>query len=274
MKTHGITEQTAPRTSTPRHPAVRWLTGGLVVVSCGLSVGCDDNVRVIPKGDWLPALEPLTAARVRLNNFSPTQVPGQPAVSAFHVADDSTFTMAGVALPFNIPITRQDPYSFYLHDMRSTGTTVDASGGRVVIRVAFESEGHELVGNCVENLFCICGDPRIDLDDARLDLEFRIGARDNRLVLSEVGARFVSSFGEAGPCRDNACAVACDLFAPNRENQARAAIERQATSFLESQRPTLETLLNAHLRSVIGPTTRIASALIGARGELVLVIPE
>lgn len=257
----------------PLNAALRCLVAGLLLAVYGLSVGCGTTTHVIPKEDWISALEPLTAATIRLNNYSSTPVPGQPPVSAFHVANDATFELPSPPLSrrFDIPIARQEPYSFYINDLRSTDITVDAIGGRALIRTSFEDEGQELIGNCVDNLICVCGDPRIDFDEARLDLAFRLRMQDARIVLWQPAARFTSTFGETGPCHNNLCAFACDLFAPDRENQARAAIERQATALITLQRPVVEDLVNTRVRSIVGPAAQINSVLIGGTGDLVVV---
>lgn len=269
-----IPESSSPASAPRRSPAARWLAIGLLTATSVLSAACGHTQRTIPKSEWLSALDPVTAGTVRLNNYSPTPVPGQPPVQLFHLANDSSFALPAPLVTFDIPIARQEPYTFYIQDMRSEAITTDAERGRALIRIAFEDDGAELVGNCVDNWSCICGDPRIDLDDSQLDLMFRLAARDNQLVLSQPGARFASGFSETGPCRENVCAAACDLFAPDRENQARAAIESRAQGLLVAQQAVIEAALNARLRSIIGAATPISSAMIQANGDLLLLIPD
>ena len=234
-----------------------------------------ENVRIIPEAEWIEALGPFSAAVVRVNNYSPTPMPGQPAVSAFHVADDSQISLAGgVSVPFDIPLIRQDPYSIYISDMNSTSIGIDAFSGAASVLVSFEEEGQEIIGNCVENAACVCGDPRIDLDGAELVLRLPVEAAGGRLVLTDISAEFRSTFDETGPCRDNLCAFLCDIIRPNRENRTREAIQNAAVAFFQMNRGLIEGLLNDRIME-LGVTRPITSAVISGRGDLILTLqPE
>jgi hypothetical protein len=230
------------------------------------------TLRVIPKSEWISALGPFSRATVRINNYSPTAIRGQPPASAFHLANSSRLGLPnGVSVPFNIPVIRQDPYSIYVNDLNSRGINIDARSGAAFVSIRFEDEGYEIIGNCVENLVCICGDPRIHLNDAELLTRLRIGVNAGSLVIREITSEFRSSFDESGPCRDNVCAFACDIFAPNRESRTRDAIQHAADRFFDSNRGLVESLLNARLRD-LGVTQPVTSALIGNRGELILTL--
>jgi len=251
-----------------------WRVGGAVAVGLalvGLAIsGCRENA--IPKSQWLGGLSSLFAgAAVRANNYSATPVDGQPPESRFHLADDSALTLpSGASIAFDIPVTRREPYSLYVNDLRSNGIGVDAGGGRVTVRVTFESAGPEIVGNCVDNVACICGDPRIELDGGALDISFGIAAARGALVLDRIGATFGSGFSETGPCHENVCAFLCDVIRPDRESNARTAIETAARRFVDNNRSLIEAQLNTHVRG-LGVTGRITYARVDRDGSLYLL---
>lgn len=225
----------------------------------------------LTEAQWTGGLAGLVAtASVRLNNFSPTPIAGAPPVRAFYLANDSSLTLGGVSLVFDIPTQRREPYTFYISDIRSSGAAMDVAAGRATLRISFESAGPELIGNCVENIACICGEPRVELDSGVLDLSFEVAARGGRLVLDDIRSNFSASYDEAGPCRDNACAFLCDIIRPDRASRAREAVERAATGFLNGNRGLVETALNAQVRR-LGVTGRITFAKIQRNGDLLIV---
>jgi hypothetical protein len=223
---------------------------------CIQRLGCNPDMRnptlhVIPKTDWISALGPFSEATVRINNYSPTAMPGQPPASAFHLANDSRIGLPnGTSGSFNIPAIRQSPYSIYINDLNSATIDIDAQRGWATISIFFEDEGHEVVGNCVGNIACICGDPQIDLDDAELLTSLRVGAEAGRLVIRETTADFRSTFDETGPCRENVCAFLCDSIRPDRESRTRESIQNAAVNFFNTNGALLETLLSARLREL------------------------
>lgn len=243
---------------------------GLALVGVAVS-GCRENT--IPESRWLGGLSTLFAgAALRANNYSATPVDGQPPESRFYLADDSTLTLpSGAAIRFDIPVTRRAPYSLYVNDLRSNGIGADAGGGRVTVRVTFESAGSEIIGNCVGfDVGCLCGHPRIELDGGALDISFGITAARGALVLHRIGAAFGSGFSETGPCHENLCAFLCDVIRPDRDSDARAAIETAARRFVENNRGIIEARLNAHVRG-LGITGPITYARVERDGSLYLL---
>lgn len=254
---------------------VALMTVGSLYLSACCSDGVRREVRTLPESEWIGMLNGLFAEiDLRLNNYTPNDHEFDPSDErAFYKPDDSFFRLEalGVNLVFDIPVQRQDPYSLYINDVNSVSFTPGTRGGKALITIDLEDEGYEVIGNCVNNAFCFCGDPRVHLNDMKLDVLLSFGARAGRLTITETLVEMSSTFEEEGPCHDNACAFACDLLAPERENQAKEQIEQQVAAYFMNNRVIVETLFNEHIRS-LGVTEDITSVLIGGSGDLVLTV--
>lgn len=252
---------------------------GLGLFALLISGCCENGIRTeaetLAKEDWIGALNSTFAGiSLRLNNYTPNDHEFSAAdVSAFYKPDDSYLRVDALDLDiaFDIPLQRQDPYSIYINDVNSTGFTPDACSRKGLITISFEDAGTEIIGNCVNNAFCDCGDPRVNLNDMKIDVWLTIGASGGRLTISDIAANLSSTFEETGPCVNNFCAFACDLFAADRESQMRDAIEAQVVQHFNSYRGIIEGLFNDHLES-LGISGEITSASIGADGELLLIV--
>lgn len=240
---------------------------------------CEDGVRTesqtLEKEEWIGALSAtFDGVSLRLNNYTPNDHEfSAEDVSAFYKPDDSYLRVDALDLDiaFDIPLQRQNPYSIYINDVNSTSFEPDARSRKGLITIFFEEGGTEIVGNCVDNIACICGDPRINLNDMKIEVWLSVGAAGGRLTISDIAAELSSTYEETGPCVDNVCAFACDLFAADRESQMREAIEEQVVNHFNSYRGIIEGLFNDHLES-LGVSGEITSASIGTEGELLLIV--
>lgn len=249
------------------------------LVSCLVSGCCENGVRTeaktLAKEEWIGALQTtFDGISLRLNNYTPNDHEfSSEDVSAFYKPDDSYLRVEPLDLDidFDIPLQRQDPYSIYINDVNSSSFEPDARSRRGLITIFFEENGTEIIGNCVDNVICICGDPKINLDEMKIEVWLNVDAAGGRLIISDIDATLSSTFEETGPCVDNACAFACDLFAADRESQMRDAIEAQVINHFNSYKAIIEGLFNDHLQT-LGITGEITSASIGAGGELLLIV--
>ncbi|SRR5690606_37019881 len=262
------------------HPGKRTF----VSVACGLFLlvlwGCCENgVRTeavtLEKAEWIGALRTtFDGISLRLNNYTPNDHEfSAENVSAFYKPDDSYLTVEalGLNIPFDIPLQRQEPYSIYINDVNSTGFEPDARMRKGLITILFEEDGTEVIGNCVENIACVCGDPRINLNQMKIEVWLTVGARAGRLTIADIDAKLSATYEETGPCVDNVCAFACDLFAADRESQMQDAVEAQVITHFNAYKGIIEGLFNNHLET-LGVTGEITSANIGSDGELLLIV--
>jgi hypothetical protein len=129
----------------------------------------------------------------------------------------------------------------------------------------------------IDNVICeTAGWMLIDFDEPVLTVSMRVEARDGQLVITRVSSSFESTFDEAGPCRDNFWALACNMAvsASDRENMAREAVENQATRLFTMNRGPIEARLNARLRE-LGVSRPITLVTIDSDGNMSLVLePE
>lgn len=247
---------------------------GLFFSAC-CTDGVRREVRTLPEEEWIGMLRGIfDNVTLRLNNYTPNDHEFDASDErAFYKPNDSFFRLDAldVELTFDIPVQRQDPYSLYINDISSTSFTPGTHAGKAVVTILLEDEGTEVIGNCVNNAFCFCGDPKVNLNDMQLDVMLSFGARSGRLVITETAVVMSSTFEEEGPCHDNACAFACDLLAPDRENQAREQIEQQVAAYFMTNRGIIEVLFNEHIQS-LGVTEPITSVLIAGSGDLILTV--
>lgn len=262
-----------------RNTYVRCSILALVIMGILLSGCCSDGmrreVRTLPEEEWVGMLNGLfSEIELRLNNYTPNDHEFDPTDErAFYKPNDSFFRLdaLGVELTFDIPVQRQEPYSLYINDVQSTSFTPGTHAGKALVTILLEDAGYEVIGNCVNNVACICGDPRVHLNDMQLDVLLSFGARGGRLIISDAAAELSSTFEEEGPCHDNACAFLCDVIAPDRESQARDQIEQQVAAYFMNNRVIVETLFNQHIQS-LGVTDPITSVNIAANGNLLLTV--
>lgn len=251
----------------------------LMFFSMLLSACCTDGVRrevrTLPEEEWIGMLSSMfDDITLRLNNYTPNDHEFEESdEKAFYKPNDSFFRLDAldVSLTFDIPVQRSDPYSLYINDINSTSFTPGTRGGSALVTIILEDDGYEVIGNCVNNVACICGDPKVHLNDMRLDVLLSFGARAGRLIITETNVEMTSTFEEEGPCHDNVCAFACDMIAPDRESQAREQIELQVAQYFMNNRVIVETLFNEHIRN-LGVTEDITSVTISGRGDLLLTV--
>src|SRR5690606_33634774 len=163
------------------------------------------------------------------------------------------------------------PYSIYINDVNSTGFAPDARMRNGLITLLFEEYGTEVVGNRVGNIACVCGDARRTLTQTKTGGCITVAARAGRLTIAHIDAKLSATDEETGPCVDNVCAFACDLFAADRESQMQDAVEAQVITHFNAYKGIIEGLFNNHLET-LGVTGEITSANIGSNGELLLIV--
>jgi len=208
----------------------------VMIVSCAFPL-CEKKetnfvTHNFSKQQWLGGLNDIfNGMKLHLNNFTPTKhqyeqddnyAYGSPTSSSLDVP-----AVSSVPFVFDSPVTRQDPYSVYINDVNFSGFTTDAYN---YITVAFESDGTEIMGDCVNNLICVCGSPRLDLTNttALIPLTFAPGS-GGAVNIAAGDVAFTANIAESGPCVNNACAFLCDIFEPN----SKATCKQQLKNLLK-----------------------------------------
>lgn len=252
----------------------------MIIFSALMAYGCCEDgtrteVETLEKAEWVGYLNTVfDGVTLRLNNYTQTRNEySEDAVDAFFKPDDSylSIPLLDMDVSLDIPIYRQEPYSFYITNVESASFTPDARRGKALITILFEDQGRKLWGNCIDNAACIAGDVEIELNDMQLDVWLGVGARGGRLIISDIEAEITSTFEETGPCVDNFFAFLCDWLAPDRENLIKESIETQIVSHFNSYRPIIEVLLNDYIQST-GVTGEITNATIANNGNLILTV--
>ena len=247
----------------------------LLLIVCN---ACDDpctrnQYHDFPKSEWIGMLNDLfRSASIRLNNYTPIDHQYYADDErAFLKPNDSYLSLGslGTRLNFGIPLQRSNPYSLYVNNINSTRFAMDTRNRDALISISFESAGREVIGNCVNNFFCFCGDPQVDLNNMEVELQFSLIPRDGRLSIENIRADMSADYSETGPCVNNACAFACDLFAPDRENKARESLRNALVRYFNDNRALVEVVLNRYVQG-LGVRGEITAVAIGPTGNLVI----
>ena len=232
-----------------------------------------------PKQQWIGGLSYIfNGMKLHLNNFTSTKHQyEQDDTYAFDNPKSSSLaipSLSSVPWAFDSPVTRQDPYSIYINDVNSSGFSTDAYNGEAYISVAFESDGTEIIGDCVNNIACICGSPRLDLSNttAIIPLTFSPNS-EGTISIGSGDVSFNASIAESGPCVNNACAFLCEIFEPNRKSDMQTAIEKFIEDFVDQNSRLISSPLAQYLKT-LGVSGPIVSILIQANGDLKIVDKE
>lgn len=227
------------------------------------------------KKQWVGGLMGLVSSlKVHLNNYTPTKHQyNQDDNFAYENSKSSSYTLNNVTNTFDIGVTRQDPYSVYINDVNSARIQGDAHDGLAFLNISFESDGTEIIGDCVNNAACICGAPKMDLKDILTTVPLAFGISDGAVTIEAQDVSFTASVTETGPCVNNACAFLCDLLAPNKNTQMQNAIGDSMEVFLNSKSSLLAIPFNQYLKQ-LGVSGPIVSFIIAANGDLKVVDKE
>ncbi len=231
------------------------------------------------KQQWIGGLNDIfNGMKLHLNNFTSTKHQyEQDDNYAYENPKSSSLaipSLTSVPWQFDSPVTRQDPYSVYINDVNSSGFATDAYNGDAYITVAFESDGTELIGDCVNNLICVCGSPRLDLTNttAVIPLTFAPGS-DGAVNIAAGDVAFTANIAESGPCANNACAFLCDIFEPNRKSDMQTAIEKFIEDFVDQNSGLISPPFTQYLKT-LGVSGPIVSIQIQSNGDLKVVDKE
>lgn len=240
-----------------------------------LFAGCDKNNQPkivnhnFTKQQWIGGLiSTVSTLKLHLNNYTATKNEfEQSDTYAYENSNSSLITLGTVSTPFDIPVTRQDPYSIYLNDVNSTRLQGDAHDGLAFITINFESDGTEIIGDCVNNIACICGAPKLDLSNivAIIPLAFAVG--NGTVSIEAQDATFTSDISESGPCVNNACAFFCDILAPNKNSDMQKAIAKFFEDYVNQNSALIAIPFNQYLQK-LGVSGAIVSFEIKANGDL------
>jgi hypothetical protein len=181
--------------------------------------------------------------------------------------------VSSVPLQFDLPVTRQDPYSIYINDVNSSRLATDAYDGKAYLTISFESDGTEIIGNCVNNIACICGSPMLDLANTTAVIPLTFWPKDGGVSIESGDVSFNATMAESGPCVNNACAFLCDILAPNRKSDMQTAIEKFMEDYVDNYSGTISPLFTQYLKT-LGVSGPIISIQIQTNGDLNVVDKE
>ena len=249
----------------------------LAAVSCSFW-SCKKNqpnfvTHVFPKQQWIGGLIGIfSGMKLHLNNYtSAAHQYEQDDNYAYEDPKSSSLlipSLSNVPWAFDVPVTRQDPYSIYIDDVNSTRLAADAHDGEAFITINFESDGTEIIGDCVNNVSCICGSPRMDLTNiiTLVPLTFA-PASDGSASVSAGDVSFTSDISETGPCVNNACAFLCGILAPNRQSDMQKAIQKFIEDFVDQNSALISSPFTQYLKT-LGVSGPIVAIQIKTNGDL------
>jgi len=257
---------------------------GRILLVCMLaliaSACCREGIRTetqtLEREQWVGYMETVfDGVTLRLNNHTPIRNQySTEQEDAFFKPDDSylTIPLLEMDVGLDIPVHRQEPYSFYITDVNSTEFVPGHSRGMALVNIYFANQGRKLWGDCIDNIVCdLTPKPEIELNNMKLDIFLGLDARRGRLVISEIEAKVTADFSESGPCSDNFFAFLCDWLAPDRENDIKKAIESQIAGHFNSYSTIIEVLLNEYVKSQ-GVTGEIKSVTISNSGNMIMLV--
>ncbi len=242
------------------------------------SPGCQKTApkfvtHTIPKQQWVGGLSSVfNGMKLHLNNYTPRKHEFESDDNyAYENPKSSSLaipSLGSVPVAFDVPVTRQDPYSIYVNDINSSSFGTDAYNGEAYITIAFESDGVEIMGDCVNNIICICGSPQIDLDNPSvvIPLDFQPSS-DGSLKITSGNVAFTATASESGPCVNNACSFLCDVFAPNRNTDMQTAIEKFIGDYVDNNSGLISGPFVQYLKT-LGVNGPIVSFQIQSNGDL------
>ena len=151
----------------------------------------------------------------------------------------------------------------YINDLKTISATVRTENGAIKVKLAFESDGVELITNCYNNGCCegnpFCpgaGCPDYELNNSKIDISIIPRIAGGRLTYDS-DVNFYVEVAESGyndPCKNSFWAFLCDLgWVPNRtsrENKIKQGIDTQIRNWFQNDasiRLALETLLNSNI---------------------------
>ena len=248
----------------------------LVVVSFFFS-GCQKNstkfvTHVFPKQQWIGGLSGIfNGMKLHLNNYTSTKYQyEQDDNYAYDNPTSSSLlipTLSNVPWTFDVPVTRQDPYSIYINDVNSTRFKTDAYDGDAYITISFESDGTEIIGDCVNNVACICGSPSLDMSNIMTVIPLTFAPANGSLSIAAGDVSFTADVSETGPCVNNVCAFFCDILAPNRNSDMQTAIAKFIEDFVDQNSGLISTPFVQYLKT-LGVNGPIIAIEIKSNGDL------
>ncbi len=244
---------------------------------CSFFYGCQKDSKfvthVFAKQQWIGGLlEIFNGTKLHLNNYTATAYQfEQQDIYAYENPKSSSLSIpsfSNVPWTFDVPVTRQDPYSVYINDVNSTRLTGDAHDGEAFLTVNFESDGTEIIGDCVNNALCLCGSPKMDLSNIQSVIPLTFApANDGSVSVASGDVSFTSDINETGPCVNNLCAIFCDIIAPNRQSDMQTSIEKFFEDFIDQNSSLISIPFTQYLKS-LGVNGPIISIQIKSNGDL------
>jgi len=230
------------------------------------------------KQQWIGGLNYIfTGMKLHLNNFTSTKNQyEQGDTYAYESPSSSSLSipsLSSVPWVFDSPVTRQDPYSIYINDVNSSGFATDAYNGAAYVTISFESDGTEIIGDCVNNIACICGSPRLDLSNTNAVVPLVFWPKDGGVNIESGDVSFNATMAETGPCVNNACAFLCDILEPNRKSDMQTSIEKFIEDFVDNNSGLLSAPFTQYLKT-LGVSGPIISIQIQTNGDLKVVDKE
>ncbi len=189
--------------------------------------GCDKNnqpklvTHHFTKDQWVGGLMGMfSSARIHVNNYTPVKnkyANGDTYAYEYPQSSSISLPSMNFSTNFDEDVIRQDPYSFYVQDLNSTRFGGDAHDGYAYLTIYFEGDGVEIIGNCVNNVACVCTDPTLDLNNIVAVIPFQFKPKNGSVEImssADISGAPPITFTpvvvkETGPCVNNACAAFC-----------------------------------------------------------------
>ncbi|QMU29092.1 hypothetical protein [Adhaeribacter radiodurans] len=237
--------------------------------------GFQVEIVTVPRANWFPLVESvLNSTSIRLNNYTPNRNEFDSRQEfAFLKPNDSHITFNGITQVIteleNEASIRREPFTIYINDLNSSAVTSATIGPQLVVNVQMESDGTEIITDCIKNIACV-EKPTIEVDDAIITLFLKPEVDGTGNLIFKVDTDF-SAASRVSICHDNFWAFLCGLFGIN-EGTVNQGLESRITSFLSS--PNIQERINGSVRplisSLLGPGERLTSINIGNTGDLLI----
>ena len=154
------------------------------------------------------------SVQLELDNFTPTAyqycrpaapdgcpVPGADAETYKYFARDSSeFVINGRPFAFSLLPTRNEPFTFYIDDMRAVGIRLEVDGDDLVLGLDFEGDGVEIRSDCIRNAGCaFAGNQDRDFPRPRLNLRFSLSAAGGQVQFQLARAEVATGAASEDP---------------------------------------------------------------------------
>jgi hypothetical protein len=144
--------------------------------------------KTLTRAEWMPLFtRALSGFKININNYTPD------AYSVVHNDTykfmkrmDCLFKFDRSEAKFGVIAFRIDPATVYFIDLNSLAPTIIENRNGIEIELSYEHEGHEVLGNCINNINCGGGMWWIDIHSFHVNLVFTPVMENGKIAYSNL----------------------------------------------------------------------------------------